>query len=81
MYRLLLAAALATLAPAAYAADAQQMEANKKAVLEFQHDVLARSDRVVHFSAHPRVSRNPDESAETSVNPLGPRLRGDERLE
>ena len=44
MYRLLLAAALATLAPAAYAADAQQMEANKKAVLEFYDLAINKKD-------------------------------------
>jgi predicted SnoaL-like aldol condensation-catalyzing enzyme len=35
MLRLLIAAAAIALAPAAYAADATQMEANKKAVVEF----------------------------------------------
>ena len=47
MYRLLLAAtlaALATLAPAAHAADAQQMEANKKAVLEFYDLAINKKD-------------------------------------
>jgi predicted SnoaL-like aldol condensation-catalyzing enzyme len=44
MLRLLLAAALATLAPAAYAADAQQMEANKKAVVEFYDLVINKKD-------------------------------------
>jgi hypothetical protein len=167
MYRLLLAAALATLAPAAHAADAQQMEANKKAVLKFigsryvqhksarrrragrteglprfpareisrlsqRHQARFRRRRLCHrprpqravpreprrsssktarssstgtcarrfrnsppiptqcssafrsvgaLSAHSRVSGNPDESAETSVTPLGPRLRGNERME
>ena len=44
MYRLLLAAALATLAPAAHAADAQQMEANKKALLEFYDLAINKKD-------------------------------------
>jgi len=44
MVRLLLAAALATLAPAAHAADAQQMEANKKAVLEFYDLAINKKD-------------------------------------
>jgi len=44
MYRLLLAAALATLAPTAHAADAQQMEANKKAVLEFYDLAINKKD-------------------------------------
>jgi predicted SnoaL-like aldol condensation-catalyzing enzyme len=44
MLRLLLAAALATLAPAAHAADAQQMEANKKAVLEFYDLAINKKD-------------------------------------
>jgi predicted SnoaL-like aldol condensation-catalyzing enzyme len=44
MYRLLLAASLATLAPAAHAADAQQMEANKKAVLEFYDLAINKKD-------------------------------------
>jgi predicted SnoaL-like aldol condensation-catalyzing enzyme len=35
MLRLILAVALLAIAPAAYAADAKQMEANKKAVVEF----------------------------------------------
>ena len=44
MYRLLLAAALATLAPAAHAADPQQMEANKKVVLEFYDLAINKKD-------------------------------------
>jgi predicted SnoaL-like aldol condensation-catalyzing enzyme len=44
MLRLLLAAALATLALAAHAADAQQMEANKKAVLEFYDLAINKKD-------------------------------------
>jgi predicted SnoaL-like aldol condensation-catalyzing enzyme len=44
MVRLLLAAALAMLAPAAFAADAQQMEANKKTVLEFYDLVINKKD-------------------------------------
>jgi predicted SnoaL-like aldol condensation-catalyzing enzyme len=44
MVRLLLAAALATLAPAAFAADAQQMEANKKTVLEFYDLAINKKD-------------------------------------
>jgi predicted SnoaL-like aldol condensation-catalyzing enzyme len=44
MLRLLLAAALITLAPAAYAADAQQMEANKKAVVEFYDLAINKKD-------------------------------------
>ncbi len=44
MLRLLLAAALVTLAPAAYAADAQQMEANKKAVVEFYDLAINKKD-------------------------------------
>jgi predicted SnoaL-like aldol condensation-catalyzing enzyme len=44
MVRLLLAAVLATLAPAAFAADAQQMEANKKTVLEFYDLAINKKD-------------------------------------
>jgi predicted SnoaL-like aldol condensation-catalyzing enzyme len=44
MLRLLLAAALVMLAPAAYAADAQQMEANKKAVVEFYDLAINKKD-------------------------------------
>ena len=44
MLRLLLVAALVTLAPAAYAADAEQMEANKKAVLEFYDLAINKKD-------------------------------------
>jgi predicted SnoaL-like aldol condensation-catalyzing enzyme len=44
MLRLLLAAALVTFAPAAYAADAQQMEANKKAVVEFYDLAINKKD-------------------------------------
>ena len=44
MVRLLLAAMLATLAPAAFAADAQQMEANKKTVLEFYDLAINKKD-------------------------------------
>jgi predicted SnoaL-like aldol condensation-catalyzing enzyme len=44
MVRLLLAAALAMLAPAAFAADAQQMEANKKTVLEFYDLAINKKD-------------------------------------
>jgi predicted SnoaL-like aldol condensation-catalyzing enzyme len=44
MLRLLLAAALVTFAPAAYAADAQQMEANKKAVAEFYDLAINKKD-------------------------------------
>jgi predicted SnoaL-like aldol condensation-catalyzing enzyme len=44
MVRLLLAAVLAMLAPAAFAADAQQMEANKKTVLEFYDLAINKKD-------------------------------------
>ena len=44
MFRLLLAAAVAALAPAALAADAQQMEANKKAVVEFYDLAINKKD-------------------------------------
>ena len=44
MLRLLLAAALVTFAPAAFAADAQQMEANKKAVVEFYDLAINKKD-------------------------------------
>ena len=44
MLRLLLTAALIALAPAAYAADAQQMEANKKAVVEFYDLAINKKD-------------------------------------
>ena len=44
MLRLLLTAALVALAPAAYAADAQQMEANKKAVVEFYDLAINKKD-------------------------------------
>jgi predicted SnoaL-like aldol condensation-catalyzing enzyme len=44
MLRLLLAAALVMFAPAAYAADAQQMEANKKAVVEFYDLAINKKD-------------------------------------
>jgi predicted SnoaL-like aldol condensation-catalyzing enzyme len=44
MLRLLLAAALVMPAPAAYAADAQQMEANKKAVVEFYDLAINKKD-------------------------------------
>jgi predicted SnoaL-like aldol condensation-catalyzing enzyme len=44
MLHLLLAAALVMLAPAAYAADAQQMEANKKAVVEFYDLAINKKD-------------------------------------
>ena len=44
MLRLLLTATLVALAPAAYAADAQQMEANKKAVVEFYDLAINKKD-------------------------------------
>jgi predicted SnoaL-like aldol condensation-catalyzing enzyme len=44
MLRLLLAAALVTFASAAYAADAEQMEANKKAVVEFYDLAINKKD-------------------------------------
>jgi len=44
MVRLLLAAVLAMLATAAFAADAQQMEANKKTVLEFYDLAINKKD-------------------------------------
>jgi predicted SnoaL-like aldol condensation-catalyzing enzyme len=44
MFRLLLAAAVAAFAPAAFAADAQQMEANKKAVVEFYDLAINKKD-------------------------------------
>jgi predicted SnoaL-like aldol condensation-catalyzing enzyme len=44
MLRLLLVAALVTLAPAAHAADAQQMEANKKTVAEFYDLAINKKD-------------------------------------
>jgi predicted SnoaL-like aldol condensation-catalyzing enzyme len=44
MLRRLLAAALVTFAPAAYVADAQQMEANKKAVAEFYDLAINKKD-------------------------------------
>jgi len=44
MFRLLLAAAVAALAPAALAADTQQMEANKKAVVEFYDLAINKKD-------------------------------------
>ena len=44
MLRLLLAAALVTFASAAHAADAQQMEANKKAVVEFYDLAINKKD-------------------------------------
>jgi predicted SnoaL-like aldol condensation-catalyzing enzyme len=44
MVRLLLTAVLALLAPAAFAADAQQMEANKKTVLEFYDLAINKKD-------------------------------------
>ena len=44
MLRLLLAVALVTLARAAYAADAQQMEENKKAVVEFYDLAINKKD-------------------------------------
>jgi predicted SnoaL-like aldol condensation-catalyzing enzyme len=44
MLRLLLTATLVALAPAAYAADVQQMEANKKAVVEFYDLAINKKD-------------------------------------
>ena len=44
MLRLLLAAALVTFAPFAHAADSQQMEANKKAVVEFYDLAINKKD-------------------------------------
>ncbi len=44
MLRLLLTAALVALAPAAYCADTQQMEANKKAVAEFYDLAINKKD-------------------------------------
>ena len=44
MLRLLLAAAMVALAPAAHAADAKQMEENKKAVLEFYDAAINKKD-------------------------------------
>jgi predicted SnoaL-like aldol condensation-catalyzing enzyme len=44
MVRLLLAAALVMLAPAAYAADPERMEANKKAVVEFYDLAINKKD-------------------------------------
>ena len=44
MFRLFLAAAMIAFAPAAYAADAQQMEANKKTVLEFYDLAINKKD-------------------------------------
>jgi predicted SnoaL-like aldol condensation-catalyzing enzyme len=44
MLRMLLTATLVALAPAAYAADVQQMEANKKAVVEFYDLAINKKD-------------------------------------
>lgn len=44
MLRMLLTAALISLAPAAHATDAQQMEANKKAVAEFYDLAINKKD-------------------------------------
>jgi predicted SnoaL-like aldol condensation-catalyzing enzyme len=61
MVRLLLAAALATLAPAAFAADAQQMEANKKTVLEFYDLAINKKDfdAALKFIGPRYVQHNP----------------------
>jgi hypothetical protein len=53
MLRLILAAALLALAPAAYAADAGQMEENKKVVLQFYEAAINRKD----FDAAARFGR------------------------
>src|SRR5690348_1102012 len=61
MLRLLLTATLVTLAPAAYAADAQQMEANKKAVLEFYDLAINKKDfdAALKFIGPRYVQHNP----------------------
>jgi hypothetical protein len=51
MLRLFVIAAMVALAPAAYAADAQQMEENKKVVLQLYEAAINQKD----FEAAPRA--------------------------
>jgi predicted SnoaL-like aldol condensation-catalyzing enzyme len=61
MVRLLLAAALIALAPAAYAADARQMEDNKKTVVEFYEAAINQKnfEAAAKFVGARYVQHNP----------------------
>jgi predicted SnoaL-like aldol condensation-catalyzing enzyme len=62
MLRLLLAAAVSALAPAALAADAQQMEQNKKAIVEFYDLAINQKnfDAAVKFIGPRYTQHNPN---------------------
>jgi hypothetical protein len=74
MLRLFVIAAMVALAPAAYAADAQQMEKNKKVVLQFYEAAINQKDFEAaskflgprYIQHNPRAADGPEGSRRSS---------------